>query len=261
MDTNIRRYVPYVYLQRKHEDHYVIFICIPCYENQTIKLLGDKKPLYPHGTTIINLGISGEEPDQHDAPLAYYHTYETLKPCSEYGESYNPESFGIEVNTIYDLEYPDSEEVDSKCHTTKVLYGHADEQDVTIENKIALQSPYLYLNNPTAGMGNNNQYLPACLLFLKNHVLESTSCQNGNGVFKQMLYLRESNTEEMGMINPIEIPSNSYEYFETGEVKGHFETTVYMDSSDQSDPKEEKTGILRNISADIDSMGSIFNHK
>jgi len=259
MATNIRKYVPYVYLQRKNKDHYVIFICISCYENQTVKFFGDKNPLYPHGTTIINFGISGEEPDQHDIPLTYFYAYEILKPFSIYGENYNPKTFGIEINTLYDLEYPDSEEVVHKCHTTKVLYRHADEREVIIENKIALQSPYLYLNNPASGMGNNNQYLPACLLFLKNYVLESTSSQNGNGVFKQKLYLRKSTNKEVTMINPIEIPSNSYKYFEMGKIEGYFETTVCMNSSDQSDPKEENKGILRNISADEDALESLFN--
>ena len=248
----IKNYSPYVYLNRISEDRYSIFVTICYFSGQTIQPVGASNVFHTNGSSTLTFEIRGKSPEENAIPSKRYHVCEFLQPISEHGSSFDPKSFCIKVNTKCYFDQADDDNNIDEEYTIKVLYEDADEESITVVNDIALNSPYLYLNNPSSEIERSVLYNPYCLVFIKGVIIDFISHkETAEGVFEQKLQLigKNNSSYDIEMIAPIRIPANSTVYTDEEEVTGYFETIIYHKKSKKGKKKKRK-GRLRNASAD-----------
>lgn len=248
----ISEYAPYVYLNRSAEDTYLLCITILHYEGQVVEIVGEA-PYFADGTTMLQFNITGQSHQNQDSTLMRFPYHIVLNPYERYGNNFDLQSFLIEVevkNSINPLN--GNGPIDSK--KIKILYQDADEASFDLANNFALNSPYLYLNNPLSEIGGSQEdFNPFCLIFVKGYQASTKpSLTNVDGIYEQTIDLTKDpnlNNEAVVMINPQCIHSNGSSYSDYGEISGYFETIVYQNRSLANGRK----GKLRNVSADGDS--------
>lgn len=250
--NHISEYSPYIYLKKIDNERYRIFVTILHYRNQTVELRGKPKVFYANGSAILNFDIKGGT-NEGTRPTERHHASEILLPTLDTKVAFDPNSFFIEVNTNCYLNEQSPDRITLK-QSLKVLYTDADDQLGSTHEDIALQSPYLFLTNPSSEIGSNpEQYNPFCLLFVKGFAMKKASYQQDtDGVFIQELQLaKKRDSGEIQMIEPSTIPANTNEYLDLDEVTGYFETLVFENSAGRANEPIKRKGKLRNVSADV----------